>query len=97
MRTLLIDDLRNIEADRVARTFDEGVQALQNEGPWDILLLDHDYGDPDPDKNGEGIMKFIEANPTLKPRCIRLVTANPVGRQRMAVIIRKLYPEGFDI
>jgi len=91
MRTLLIDDLRNIEADRVARTFDDGIVALRDEGPWDELFLDHDYGDPDPHKNGEGIMKFLEENPGLLPGNIILVTANPVGRQRMEVIIDKLY------
>jgi len=93
MRTLLIDDLRNLPADRVARTFDDGIAALQNEGPWDVLLLDHDYGDPDPAKCGEGIMKFLEVNPRLKPGMIKFVTANPVGRQRMNVIRKRLYPE----
>ena len=91
MRILLIDDLRILEADRTARTFDDGIEALKNEGPWDVLLLDHDYGDPDPAKNGEGIMKFLEANPGLLPGHIHFVTANPVGRERMRVIRKQLY------
>jgi hypothetical protein len=91
MRALLIDDLRNIDADRVARTYDDGIEALTNEGPWGILFLDHDLGDPDPKKTGLGIMNFLEANLGLLPRRIFLVTSNPVGRQQMEVIIRKLY------
>lgn len=91
MRVLLIDDLRNLVADRVARTFDDGINALSNEGPWDLLLLDHDYGDTDPAKNGEGIMKFLEVNPEFKPSEIQFVTANPVGRQRMLVIKQRIY------
>lgn len=41
-RTLLIDDLRNLEADMIARDPIEGIKCLQDKGPWDILLLDHD-------------------------------------------------------
>lgn len=93
MRTLLIDDLRNIEADRVARTFDDGIVALRDEGPWDELFLDHDLGDfvIGTERTGEHIMKFLEENPQYLPGNIILVTANPVGRQRMEVIIKKLY------
>ncbi len=44
MPTLLIDDQRNLPADRVGRTYREGVQALR-EQRWDLLYLDHDLGD----------------------------------------------------
>ena len=44
MSTLLIDDQRNLPADRVARTYQEGIDALA-EGHWDVLYLDHDLGD----------------------------------------------------
>lgn len=91
MKTLLIDDLRDIQADVIARNFDAGIHALKELGPFDVLFLDHDYGDPDPAKNGEGIMKFLEENPQYLPKTIRIVSANPVGRQRMQVIIDKLY------
>lgn len=93
MRTLLIDDTRTAPVTKIARTYDEGIEALQNEGPWDILYLDHDLADPDPHKTGCGIMNFLEANPELKPVKINLVTSNPVGRRQMQVIIDKLYGE----
>lgn len=91
MRRLLIDDLRNISADRVARTFDDGINALENEGPWDVLYLDHDFGDPDPKKTGYGVICWLEENPSKLPAKIVLVTANPVGRQQMATVIERLY------
>lgn len=95
MRTLLIDDLRNLTADRIARDFNDGISALKNEGPWDVLLLDHDLGDfvMGTERTGEHIMKFLEENPQYLPGSIRIVSSNPVGRQRMQVIINKLYKE----
>lgn len=93
MRTLLIDDLRNLTADRTARTFDDGIAALTKEGPWDMLLLDHDLGDfiIGTERTGEHVMKFLEENPQYLPGSITIVSSNPVGRQRMKVIIDKLY------
>jgi hypothetical protein len=91
MRYLLIDDMRNILCHRIARTFDDGVKALKEEGPWTALYLDHDLGDPDPAKTGYGIMCFLEANPEYLPERIVLVTSNPVGRDNMQVVIDKLY------
>lgn len=91
MKTLLIDDLRDIKADVVARTYDEGINALQNLGPFDVLFLDHDLGEADPAATGYGIMNFLEANPELLPKKIVLVTSNPVGRQNMQVVIDRLY------
>jgi hypothetical protein len=90
MRTLLIDDKRNIEATRVARTFEDGIKALSEEGPWDVLYLDHDLGQED-GKDGTGIINWIEANTQFLPKKIELVTSNPVGRLRMQVVIHKLY------
>lgn len=104
MRTLLIDDMREFGTNGIpmpkdgdewchAATFDAGLFSLKFEGPWDVLYLDHDLADPDPHNTGEGIMKFLEENTLFLPKKIVLVTSNPVGRQRMNVIIKKLYNE----
>jgi hypothetical protein len=90
LKTLLIDDLRDIAAQRVARTYDEGIQALKD-GSWDILYLDHDLGDPDEKKTGYGVMCFLEENEQFLPRKIVLVTSNPVGRKNMQAVIDRLY------
>lgn len=91
MKTILIDDLRDIQADVVARTYDTGIQALQEQGPFDVLYLDHDFGDPDPRKTGYGVICWLEANQKFLPGEIKLVTANPVGRKQMQTVIDRLY------
>ncbi len=90
MKSLLIDDMREIDADIVARTFDAGIAALQAH-KFDVLYLDHDLGEDDPNKTGYGVMKFLEENPDRLPGKIVLVTSNPVGRQNMQVVLNKLY------
>lgn len=93
MKTLLIDDLRNIPADIVARNYDAGIEALRDQGPFDLLYLDHDLGDyaHGVEKTGYDIMLFLEENPQYLPKEIKLVTSNPVGRRKMQVVIDKLY------
>lgn len=94
MRTLLIDDLRSIPATIVTRTYEDGVKALTLGGPFDILYLDHDLGDEGtPERTGYTIMCFLEANPEYLPKEIVIVSSNPVGRQKMQVVIDKLYRE----
>lgn len=90
MKSLLIDDMRDIDADVVARTFDAGIEALRTQ-KFDVLYLDHDLGDPDPNKTGYGVMKFLEENVDRLPGKIVLVTSNPVGRANMKVVVDKLY------
>lgn len=103
MKILLIDDARdidyinrgwNVKVTHVARTFAEGIKALKENGPFDILLLDHDLDSFDEEKNeltGYMIMIFLEQNLHLLPKKVELVTSNPVGRAKMQVVIDKLY------
>lgn len=90
MRTLLIDDMRNLEADYIARTFEDGIMALDKMGPWDLLLLDHDLGQED-GKDGTGIVNWLEQNTNKMPKEVRIVSSNPVGRNRMQLVINKIY------
>lgn len=103
MKTLLIDDIRNtdyikvaygIEVTHIARNFAAGINALKFEGPFDLLLLDHDLASFDEEGNeltGNTIMLFLEEHPEYLPKDIILVTANPVGRVNMQRIVNKLY------
>ena len=93
MRTLLIDDIRMIPATVVARTYDDGIRHLKYSGPFDILYLDHDLGcyNNGVEQNGYHILCWLEENPQYLPSRIELVTANPVGRQRMLQVIERLY------
>lgn len=90
-KTLLIDDMREIDADVIARTFEAGIHALKELGPFSKMYLDHDLGDDIMANTGYGIMNFLEANPQYLPKEIVLVTSNPVGRRQMEVVINRLY------
>lgn len=96
--TLLIDDMRDIKADIVCRTFSEGLHALRGEAlnapggsRIDVLYLDHDLGDPDPSRTGYDILCWLEEHPEYLPKKIVLVTANPVGLEKMRNLIERLY------
>jgi hypothetical protein len=94
MKILLIDDQRDIKANRVARNYDQGIAALKSE-KWDILYLDHDLGDfsygDDKEKTGYDIMLFLEEFQEYLPGKIEIVSSNPVGRNKMQTVINKLY------
>lgn len=89
--TLLVDDLRDIEGvDVTARTFDDGLQALQDYEVA-LLYLDHDLGSLDDGSTGYGIVCWLEKNPEYWPQQIIVVTANPVGRQNIYRVLEKYY------
>lgn len=88
--TLLIDDLRIIETDVVARTFDEGLQALQDY-EVSLLYLDHDLGSLDVKETGYDIVCWLEQNPEYWPQEIIVITANPVGRQNIYRVLEQYY------
>lgn len=101
MKILLIDDIRNEDyiqstygerPTKVVRTYDEAIEALK-EGNWDLVYLDHDLGDyqDGTERTGYTLMNFLESNQQYLPKNITFVTANPVGRQQMMSVYRKLY------
>lgn len=88
MKTLLIDDMRNILADRVCRTFEEGLEAIK-EGGWGILYLDHDLGDAQ-DRSGYDIIRYIEENQELRPDVVIIVSSNPVGVKNIQAALKSM-------
>jgi hypothetical protein len=95
MRTLAIDDTRELpEASVLARNYFEGILQLEKNGPWDLLLLDHDLASFDEngrEKTGYDIMCWLEENKQFLPKKIECVSANPVGRSRITSLIVSLY------
>lgn len=99
MRILLIDDIRlpqyiastyGIEGEyTIAKDYEAGITRLK-EGNWDILCLDHDLGHATA-KTGYDVMCFLEENSHYLPKEIFIVSANPVGRKNMQIVIDKLY------
>lgn len=93
MRTLLIDDERTMDVTQIERRYAQGIYALENEGPWDILYLDHDLAGTYQrgEVTGYTIMCWLEKNPQFLPGKIICVSSNPPGRARIEQVIRKLY------
>lgn len=94
MKTLLIDDMRNLDVDTIARDYFEGIQQLKTT-KWDVLYLDHDLGCFHPktgkELTGYDVICWLEAHPKHVPKSIKLVTSNPVGRSRMLQVIERIY------
>ncbi len=87
MRILVIDDVRDIDtADYVARNAFDGMKQLAENGPWDLLMLDHDLATFDRDGKeitGYDILCWLEENPQYLPADLHILSANPVGRRKM--------------
>lgn len=92
---LLIDDQRNPNdlgcECVIARTFDEGLAALQEGESYTLLLLDHDLGDPDPKKTGWDLLCWLEEHSKHIPERIKIITNNGAVFQKMQKLADKLY------
>ena len=80
---LLIDDLRALEMDQIARTGEAGLRALRS-SPVTHLYMDHDLGDDTTD-GYRVLMQALEEG--ICPPNVFLVTSNPVGRQNMVAAL----------
>ena len=80
---LLIDDVRDYDVDLIARNARAGKAALIMDVTH--LYLDHDLGDVDEPTGYDVLVWAIEAD--YLPPNVFLVTANPVGRDRMVAAL----------
>lgn len=86
---LIIDDIRTLNCDIVARTAREGIK-LMEEHFYEVecLCLDHDLGEA---LNGYDVLRELFLL-EIVPDKVQLVTSNPVGRQNMEkVLLREGY------
>lgn len=84
---LLIDDMRNLGADYVARTAQEGREYLtQLDGIVTHVMFDHDSG-PLSDMDGYQVVKWA-LDQNLMPENVQLVTSNTVGRCNMSNVLQ---------
>ena len=78
---LLIDDIRDLRVDAIARNSTAAEQLLAM-GGWTCVIFDHDLGEND--LSGYDILcKALENNWLDEVEEVQLITSNPVGRQRM--------------
>lgn len=78
MRTLLIDDVRNIHCDVVARNAEVAKAVLANI-EFDKVYLDHDLG---PGEDGLDILRWM-LRLRIRPKRIYSISMNPDGRRRI--------------
>ena len=88
MRSLLIDDAREIHATVTARNA-EVAKAVLGAMEFDRVYFDHDLG---LGKSGYDVMNWMFQRGIYPPE-IQLVTMNPVGRENME---RALRSEGYE-
>ena len=79
---MIIDDIRDLNCDIIARTSQAGFQILS----WmhdniNVLVLDHDLGDHS-HMDGNRLLKELIVHKLL-PQEVQLCSDNPVGRQNM--------------
>jgi hypothetical protein len=106
-RRLLIDDTRdegspNIKrrVDVIVRNYWEGIRQLELNGPWDLLLLDHDlhsFDENNKEWTGYDIMCWLESNTDYLPDNIEVVSSNPSGAARIRQVITSLDRRGFEV
>lgn len=99
IRVLLIDDMRQIHKvhpntgggyhARICREFQEGIEALAENVPFDIMYLDHDLGDEAGD--GYKVMCWLEEHPEKMPKMVKVVSSNPPGRRNIEMVLAKYY------
>jgi hypothetical protein len=83
MRTLLIDDIRDIGADVTARNAEVAKSVLAGPLVFDKVYFDHDLG---PDETGHDVLVWMLVN-GIRPPMIVLVTMNPVGLRNMENVL----------
>lgn len=89
MKILLVDDIRDLSADAIARDFETGKLLLQAHR-WEELILDHDLGCLSRG-NGYQLITWALEN-GFAPPTVFIVTSSPVGREN---IIRALEAHGY--
>lgn len=92
--TLLIDDLKDLPADVIARTYDAGIAILKNMHITH-LKLDHDLGLNS--KTGYDVVLILEQEFYANgighlPATIELVSYNPIGIKNMTAALERIYP-----
>lgn len=103
MKTLLIDDMKlpeelGVQVERIARTFADGIAALE-ECRWDRVLLDHDLADfsgpQGQERTGFHVLLWL-ARPENRahiPSEISCVSRNPTGGVNIVSAIDDLYAD----
>lgn len=102
MKILMIDDakspviFRNSKGERfkphevvLVKNYSDGMTALFEQGPWDVLLMDYNLNEFSPSRNGDAIIRrLIRVKPLVKH--IILITADKDKAKEMTQTCEKL-------
>lgn len=84
---LWVDDAKPCpEGWAVARTYTDAWHLLARY-EYDCVALDHDLGD---DGTGYDLLCAMERGELRRPRSFLLISLNPVGRARMAMVVDRM-------
>jgi len=86
---VLVDDTRDMHADVTLRTASDARRFFANPRTLIQLYMDHDLGCVDQygnEDDGYKVLSYILERGT-RPEYVTLVTANPVGRDKMAALL----------
>lgn len=76
---------------KIVERADLAIKELKDNGPWDLLFLDHDLGGETYVESGPGtgyeVAKWLEVNHEYLPKKIVLHSLNAYGRQNMLIAI----------
>lgn len=85
MRTILVDDLREIDGiDLVIRSDKEFFENIEEIKEEDILYMDNDLAC---EKDGYQLLEYLIEEKKIRPNKVGIVSMNPVGRNNMEKIL----------
>ena len=88
---LITNEEKDIAADLVVNSYEEGRRVLLDEGPWDVLYIDYQLEDSFiPPRTGLTILQDLKEFPENIPRKIELVSTDPWHNSMMRKEIDKL-------
>ena len=82
---LIIDDVRDLNCEVIARTSEAGKKMLAS-GGWECVCFDHDLGEDS--ESGYDVLVWAISK-SLLPEKVQLVTSNPVGRANMSAALEQ--------
>lgn len=84
---LIIDDVRTLGCDVVARTAKDGMDILSRmSDQFECLCIDHDLGEGKKGKSGYDVLKWALPKGYV-PDHVQIVSKNPVGAQNIRNIL----------
>lgn len=80
---LLIDDVRDVPVDVIARNFAAGKFMLMTGMLWEGIVFDNDLASEKAGEDGADLLDWAIQTRNLRTNLVQIVSSNPVGVKRM--------------